>query len=321
MHENRFKEIMENWASQESESVPQLRPKKEMYQRIKAKTPKMFFPVFTRWATVGVAVVAVVVAVIVLRPEFFHAPKSLEQSPGKDTPSVEMQRSEEGERDVSAPMERKDRGEELKRKADMLEVATVDSEGEPSVALLKEEAQNEMPAPADKNIVKQPLPSSAAEGVPGETFAPSPTGRTAKSRAAFKPAEESDVSLQSASTQPAEREFSFDALADNDEALTPALSVVGEETTGEQQQIGSKIFRREDDIWIDTDHTQGKEIIKIKRNSQAYHQIVTVKPDLKSYFDHYQNMIVNIGTYSIELTDDGKTELTEAELKTLLQAE
>ena len=57
MNDEKFDEIMKNWVSHEIESTPQLRPKKEMYQMVKAKKQKVFFPVFARWATIGAAAV------------------------------------------------------------------------------------------------------------------------------------------------------------------------------------------------------------------------------------------------------------------------
>ena len=54
--------------------------------------------------------------------------------------------------------------------------------------------------------------------------------------------------------------------------------------------------------------------------SQAYLDLITAIPELKTSFEIGKHVIVTIGPYSIEIADDGKTELTKNELKKLVTA-
>jgi hypothetical protein len=86
------------------------------------------------------------------------------------------------------------------------------------------------------------------------------------------------------------------------------------------KRVGSKTFHFKNGVWIDAEYSQDKKIIKIKRDSQAYHDLITAIPQLKAYFEIGKHVIVNIGKYSIEIADDGKTELTDKELNQLVSA-
>ena len=90
--------------------------------------------------------------------------------------------------------------------------------------------------------------------------------------------------------------------------------------SAEEKQIGSKTFRLQDGIWVDTTHTPQHTLLKIKRGSQAYHDLLKALPELKAYFEIGKHVIVNIGKYSIEIADEGKTTLTEEELTQLMAA-
>jgi hypothetical protein len=88
----------------------------------------------------------------------------------------------------------------------------------------------------------------------------------------------------------------------------------------ETKTVGIKTFSLTNGIWVDSAHTTEKEIIKIKRDSQAYKDLLAAKPELKQYFELGAKVIVNLGKYSIEIAEDGKTELTKEELQKLIQS-
>ena len=93
MNDEKFDEIMKDWTTHEMESTPQLRPKKEMYQMVKAKKQKVFFPLFVRWATVGAAAVFII-ALAILHPDFFRSTTQFDQSPRQQEPSEILEREE-----------------------------------------------------------------------------------------------------------------------------------------------------------------------------------------------------------------------------------
>jgi len=99
-------------------------------------------------------------------------------------------------------------------------------------------------------------------------------------------------------------------------APTPLASITP--TSGIQKKVNSKTFRLINGIWVDSEHSNKKEIIKIRRDSQAYKDLIAAMPELKKYFDVGNKVIVNVGKYSIEIAEDGKKELTEDELKKLV---
>lgn len=86
------------------------------------------------------------------------------------------------------------------------------------------------------------------------------------------------------------------------------------------KRVRSKIFHFKDRVWVDTEHSETKQLIKIKRDSQAYHDLITAIPELKIYFEIGDQVIVTIGRYSIKIADDGKTALTDDELEHLVKA-
>ena len=60
-----------------------------------------------------------------------------------------------------------------------------------------------------------------------------------------------------------------------------------------------------------------QQLITIKRDSRAYHDLIAVMPELKDYAAIGQKVIVNFGDYSLEIADNGKTVLTNDELQQL----
>ena len=102
MNDEKFEEMMENWASQEVDSAPKLRPTKAMYQMVKAKKQRVLLPIFARWATVGVAAIAIVL-IAVLHPGLFRPSSYFEQarqeefsieSPDEERINIEQARQE-----------------------------------------------------------------------------------------------------------------------------------------------------------------------------------------------------------------------------------
>ena len=160
----------------------------------------------------------------------------------------------------------------------------------------------------DSTTIKQPLPlpqgvSDLAVG--GQPLANMPM---AKSRAVrtFAPAAE---------------------FADKDASVSEMLieveaepGNVSKEEAAQVVRVGNKTFTLNNGVWIDSEHSQKAKLLKIQRDSQAYRDLLKAIPELKTYFELGDHVIVNIGKYSIEIAADGKTTLTEKELKQLANA-
>ena len=117
-------------------------------------------------------------------------------------------------------------------------------------------------------------------------------------------------------------ELEEDAPADRfhqDKQFGNLRSFIAGERAAEEKQVGSKNFQMKDGVWIDREHTSGKEVITIKYDSHAHSDLITAIPELKLYFEMGTGVIVNIGKFSIEIAEDGKTEFTDEELDELVQ--
>ncbi len=82
-----------------------------------------------------------------------------------------------------------------------------------------------------------------------------------------------------------------------------------------ERTIVGKTFRLRGDVWVDIAHTEKAMLIRIQRNSDAYHALLQAIPQLKPYFDAEERILVNLGRYSIEIAPDGNTSLTPAEVQ------
>jgi hypothetical protein len=93
MKDEDFQKTMDNWASHEVESSPQLRPTKEMYRMIEARKRRGLFPVHAQPILVGVAAVFLVLSAIILPVVFYLLDRDSE-------PSVGLRKGVAAEKDV-----------------------------------------------------------------------------------------------------------------------------------------------------------------------------------------------------------------------------
>lgn len=314
MTDEQFEKTLKNWASEERDAMPTLRPRQEMYQVLKAKRRKVFFPVFARWATAGVAVVVLAVAAL-FHPAVFQKP----EQPGR------RQETQLKETPMSADAESEGLREHLKEER-------AESETPTSGGMAKSVAPSSALSEGDISFTAPP--ASRTEGLtaskksiqPTETqvFSSPPMEKAERgnSREAQEMAEPPGMSSQKASPQTVESLFLANAMNKRDASPSVKLCRVDENVKGmEKLQIGPKTFLLKDNVWIDTEHSAQKKLIALQRDSQAYHDLLTALPELQQYFAHCQSMIVNIGACSIELTDEGQTTLTREELQELLTEE
>jgi hypothetical protein len=82
MKDEDFEKTMDNWASREAESAPQMRPTEEMYRAIETRKRKSLFSVHGRRILVGVAFVCLVLSAIVVPVIFYSSDRDVEPSIG-----------------------------------------------------------------------------------------------------------------------------------------------------------------------------------------------------------------------------------------------
>lgn len=332
MNDEKFEKMMENWASQEVDSAPRLRPTKAMYQMVKAKKRKMLVPIFARWATVGVAAIAIVL-IAVLHPGLFRPSSYFEQARQEEFSSesqdeerinvgqarqeklsIELQDEKPTEPAVTPPG--KARSFELQKIRTKPEPPASDTE----VALKEESIKYDSPVATTEKRAQQPLsaPAPVSSGRADTDVVPLPSEGSIRTRKTAEPPKAQVRSFEAASAP----ELEEDAPADTfhqDKQFDTSMSFIAGERAAEEKQVGSKNFQMKDGVWIDSEHSPGKEVIIIKYDSRAHSDLITAIPELKLYFEMGKGVIVNLGKYSVEIAEDGKTEFTDEELHELVQ--
>ena len=82
MKDEDFEKTMDNWASREVESAPQLRPTQEMYRTIETRKRKGLFSAHARRILVSVAFICLVLSAIVVPVIFYSSDRDVEPSIG-----------------------------------------------------------------------------------------------------------------------------------------------------------------------------------------------------------------------------------------------
>jgi Ca-activated chloride channel family protein len=83
-------------------------------------------------------------------------------------------------------------------------------------------------------------------------------------------------------------------------------------------QAGTKTFFNKDGLWVDSEYEGKLETIKVERFSQAYFKLLSRVPEISKYFALGDNVMFLLNGKAIEISDQGKTDFTESELKKLL---
>jgi Ca-activated chloride channel family protein len=82
-------------------------------------------------------------------------------------------------------------------------------------------------------------------------------------------------------------------------------------------QAGTKTFFNKNGLWVDTEYEGKPETIKVERYSQAYFKLLSQVPEIGKYLALGDMVIFSLNGKAIEISDQGKTDFTESELKTL----
>jgi Ca-activated chloride channel homolog len=84
------------------------------------------------------------------------------------------------------------------------------------------------------------------------------------------------------------------------------------------REIDGKVFRYLDGNWVDAAHHPDNEIIAVKNGSAAFKLLLERIPDLKKYVGLGKSVIVNLGLYSVKISDAGLTEISVEMMQRLL---
>ena len=348
MDRNKFEQMMAKWAEEERQAMPELRPTREMYRKVKARRQSSWFPFVNRWATVGVAAIALIVSILVLRPQVFQPSKEIapiektEQFAG-ESPQEDVLDEERDHPRPPAPNE----GEApvLQRGEVVLESESAEPVAEEETAVdfgssvsdpkdrafsreKKEDSRLQQTAPLDKQRIAPAVPDEVPKSAPAPEPLQAPRDSVRSRMMLQKNAEgmEEAPALKSAASQAASapekrkgRASEPHMLADDmeqEEAGVRLLNVPGRQ---DSNGIASKVFELHDGIWVDREHEAGKTLIHIKRKSPAFRELLEAKPELQAYTDRYEHIIINLGIHSVEISNSGKSELSPEERNALFQ--
>ena len=342
MDEKKFEEMMDEWVERELDAAPKLQPTAEMLATVKAKKQPLFFPIFARWATVGVAAAAAMLIATIMYPRW-HQPKHAFQEETQSVSPVE--------RPVAAPPNTQNEtasarsavteGEKMATDADMTDKGLTPPDvappapapelAEKPMAAERREMSDDLEEAAEKKAdapmmmvrgkdeaVVQSSPQEADSSTPAlEVFIAPEKEQAAKPKiCAVQPPVASSVPPGSEAilTGKIAEETSTSSF---EQKASKLMSTAQPEVVAQCQRVGEKTFMLEHDVWVDSEHTAEKTTIAIQRDSEAYHQALELRPELKPYFDALPRVIVNLGEVSLEVNPQGKTVLGEEDVAQL----
>ena len=88
-------------------------------------------------------------------------------------------------------------------------------------------------------------------------------------------------------------------------------------TVTEVMQAGKKSFFKKGDVWVDSEFEGKRETLKIERFSTAYFKLISLKPEISKYLALGDNVIFTLNGTAVEISDQGKTELSQQDLDRL----
>ncbi len=83
-------------------------------------------------------------------------------------------------------------------------------------------------------------------------------------------------------------------------------------------QAGARTFYNKDGLWVDSEFEGDPERLKVKRYSNAYFGLLEAAPEVGKYYAMGDNVIFMMSGTAVEVSDEGKTELTDSELRSLV---
>ncbi len=83
-------------------------------------------------------------------------------------------------------------------------------------------------------------------------------------------------------------------------------------------QTGNRAFFNKNGLWVDTEYEGKIEPVKIQRFSEAYFKLLDKAPEVGKYYALGDQVIFLLNGKAIQIGDEGKTDLSEPELNSLL---
>jgi hypothetical protein len=85
----------------------------------------------------------------------------------------------------------------------------------------------------------------------------------------------------------------------------------------ESRRVGSKIFLKRGDAWVDAAKSDSARTVRIKPFSDAYFKLIDAIPQLRDIFALGDKVTVGTKAITIELSDDGSATITDGDVKTI----
>jgi Ca-activated chloride channel family protein len=85
----------------------------------------------------------------------------------------------------------------------------------------------------------------------------------------------------------------------------------------EVMQVDKKSFFKKGEVWMDSEFEGESETLKIEKFSPAYFKLISIKPEIGKYLALGDKVIFVLNETAVEISDQGKTELTQEDLNRL----
>ncbi|HZK78871.1 MAG TPA: VIT domain-containing protein [Gemmatimonadaceae bacterium] len=88
-------------------------------------------------------------------------------------------------------------------------------------------------------------------------------------------------------------------------------------SNADSQRVGSKVFLKRGDAWVDAAKSDTARTVRIKPFSDAYFKLIDAIPELREVFALGDKVTVGTKAVTIQLTDDGSATISDSDLRTI----
>jgi Ca-activated chloride channel family protein len=138
------------------------------------------------------------------------------------------------------------------------------------------------------------------------------SGRIGVSRGEVPPAAAAPATIEFESARTASQQRSAKSVAAADEAMGMDAAAAG------LRRVGSRMFQRDGDRWVDTRMTAELRVYKVKAYSTAYFSLIEKLPELREVLALGDRVLVAGRTVAIEVVEDG-ADLSASEVETIVR--
>lgn len=133
-------------------------------------------------------------------------------------------------------------------------------------------------------------------------------GRVAAEAAPVAAAPAADRAFEAAKTSSAQRSATNMAAIDSLSGLRDEARI---------RQLGNTTFLLRDGVWTDAKFRKDAPVLRVKPFSEAYFKLIEMMPELREAFSFSERLIVSGRSMAIELSAQGKEQLTDSDLRQL----